>query len=136
MHYGGIDKNGETGMKNAFQAVKRWMVKREKGISMSDYFAGYPYQSIAIYGADEVGMLLLHEIRESLPVKYIVDKGAESIGEMEGIPVVLPCEITRQEKVDAMIVADLLQYQEILLDLIRQGIHLPAVCLKDIIFEM
>lgn len=123
-------------MKNAFQAVKRWMVKKEKGISLADYFAGYPYESIAIYGADEIGVLFLHEIRDSLPVKYMVDKGAEGIGEIEGIPVVLPCDMKQQEQVDAVIVADLLHYPEILADLIEQEINLPAVCLKDAIFEV
>ena len=48
----------------------------------------------------------------------------------------MPNMILEQEKVDAIIVADFLNYPQILEKLIEKEIMLPIVCLKDIMFEI
>ena len=123
-------------MRNAYQAVKRWLENKDRGKSLATYFGGYPYESVAIYGTDELAICAFHEIKDSLPVKYFIDKGAEKRVNIEGIPVIMPNAILKQEKVDAIIVADFLNYPQILEDLIEKEIMLPIVCLKDIMFEI
>lgn len=123
-------------MRNAFQAMKRWLENKDKGKTLAAYFSEYPYESVAIYGTDEIAVCAFHEMKEAVAVKYFIDKGAERSGNVENISVVLPSEILTQEKVDAIIVTDFLNYLEILDDLMENDVVLPTVCLKDILFEM
>ena len=81
-------------------------------------------------------LFIIVSFESIVSVKYFIDKGAEKHVSIEGIPVIMPNIILEQEKVDAIIVADFLNYPQILEELIEKEIMLPIVCLKDIMFEI
>ena len=73
---------------DGFVMLKRWMENRNAGKTFADYIHEYGYRTLGIYDAGELGRLLYEEIKDSdITVKYFVDRNAEGLGKIEGIPV-------------------------------------------------
>ena len=119
-----------------YAAMKRWLQNRNEGKLISDYFEKYPYRTVAIYGAGDLGRLLLFELKDSgLKVEYFIDRSAEGRHEEQGIEIIMAHEIPSRERVDAIIVTPINDYSEVTSELSGMGCDIPAVSLRDIIYE-
>ena len=62
------------------QLFNQWMVTKQEGKSIVDYFHKESIKSIAIYGMSYVGERLYDELKDSdIEVKYAIDKNADGI---------------------------------------------------------
>ena len=56
-----------------------WMVLRNKGRMLAEYFENYNFQNVAIYGLGRLGFCLYEELKGSnINVKYAIDMNAAS----------------------------------------------------------
>ena len=102
----------------------------------NDYFHEYGYQSIAIYDAGDLGRLLYEEVKESdIMVKFFIDRNAEGIKEIDGIPVILFSQIDRMEEVDVLLVSPVVQYDVVCQMLAERMPALRTLAFRDAVFE-
>ncbi len=122
---------------DCFVTMKRWLENRNRDKKWSSYFQEYGYQTIAIYGAGDIGRLLYEELKESaITVLYFVDRNAEGLNDINGIPVITPEEIIDQPKVDTLVISPLGDYFAISEALTRLMPELSTLSLKDAVYEI
>ena len=122
---------------DCYVTMKQWLQNRNDGKTIADYFEKCPYKTVAIYGAGDLGKLLLYELKDaSLQISYIIDRSAQGRSMLQGIPMIMASGIKKQDRVDAIIVTPLNDYVEVSKELVFQGIDIPTVSLRDIIYEM
>lgn len=122
---------------DSFVTMKRWMENRNDGKSLATYFAEHRYRSVGIYGAGDLGRLLWAELKgSSVRVEFFVDRNAESLGQIDGVPVVAMEEITKCAPVDGLIVTPLGIVDEICGELIAILPELPVISLRDAVYEL
>lgn len=124
---GKIDK-----FKSYYNLLNQWLMIKQEGKSLEQYFLDNEYQSIAIYGMGELGNRLYDELKgSSVQIKYAIDKNADSTyAEIE----VKELEDTL-EKVDAVIVTAIFAFDEIE-DELSEIIDFPIVSLEDVVYEI
>lgn len=122
---------------DCYVMMKKWMENRNNGKSIGGYLEKYPYKKLAIYGAGDLGKLVLFELQNSsISICYIIDRMAEAIKSENGIPVVLLQDIKYQEQVDAILVTPLVDYTGVNRALVENDIMIPAIALRDLIYEI
>ena len=56
-----------------------WMVLRNKGRTLAEYFENHNFRNIAIFGLGRLGLCLYEELKDSnIHVKYAIDRNAAS----------------------------------------------------------
>lgn len=122
--------------RDCFVTVKRWLENRNQNKTFGDYFHQYGYQTIAIYGAGDLGRLLYEEIRGTdVAVKYFVDRNAEGLHEVDGIPVITVPEISGMEEVDALVITPIGNYDAICRTLAGQVPEMRTLSLREAVYE-
>ena len=122
--------------KEGFITLKKWLENRNRGKTFADYFHEYGYHTIAIYDAGDLGRLLYNEIKDSdIVVKYLIDRNAEGIKEIDGIPVILLSQISRMEEVDVLLISPVVNYDVISLLLAETEPELRTLAFRDAVFE-
>lgn len=126
----------ENSDRDCFITLKRWLENRNHNKTFLDYFRQYGYQAIAIYGAGDLGRLLYEEIRGTeVAVKYFVDRNAEGIREIDGIPVITIQEIRDREEVDALIITPVGNYDAICRTLAEHNPEIRTLSLREAVYE-
>ena len=122
--------------KEGFVTLKKWLENRNRGKTFADYFHEYGYQSIAIYDAGELGRLLYDEINDSdIGVKYFIDRNAEGIKEIDGIPVIILSQIGGMEEVDVLLVSPVVNYDAVCRLLAESEPEIRTLAFRDAVFE-
>ncbi len=122
---------------DCYVTMKKWLQNRNDGKIIGEHLSRYPYKKVAIYGAGDLGQLLLYELRDSgIDVLYFIDKTAEGRKSEQGIPIILFKEFADQDAVDAIIVTPMTDYESINHVLIENDIMVPTLSLRDMIYEM
>lgn len=118
--------------KGYYNMLNQWLILKQEGKNLSEYFTSNGYKTIAIYGMGEMGNRLYDELKDSdIEVKYAVDKNAASTySELEVID--LEDDF---EPVDAMIVTATFAYDKIEEDL-GGKIDFPIISLEDVVYEI
>lgn len=84
-----------------YDILVRWLKLRQEHKALAEYFSKNGYETVAIYGMKEIGMLLLNELKqEGVPVLYAIDRNAREMS--ADIPIVEPS--SEMPKVDVIIV--------------------------------
>lgn len=110
-----------------------WMVLRNKGKMLVEYFKNYNLKDVAICGLGRLGLCLYEELKNSdINVKYAIDNKAESYSYL-GLKVITPEE--HLEAVDVIIITKFIEYKKIVDDL-RKKTSCQIVSLEDVIFSM
>lgn len=123
--------------RDCFIMMKRWMENRNNNKLLAEYFKECGYNHIAIYGAGDVGLLLFHELKNSdVTIEFFVDRNAEALENISGIPVILPKYIPKQKEVDCIIVTAVGNFEIINEMLTNNFPEIGVVSLKDIVYEM
>lgn len=118
--------------KGYYNLVNQWLVLKNEGKKLDQYFINNGYKSIAIYGMGELGNRLYEELKDTeVEVKYAIDKNAESTySELQVVG--LDDEF---EEVDVVIVTAIFAFDKIAEEL-EGKISCPIVSLEDVIFEL
>lgn len=110
-----------------------WMVLRNKGRTLSEYFENHNFKNIAICGLGRLGFCLYEELKGSnIDVKYAIDKNAAAFSYLD-FKVVLP--ENHLETVDVIVVTKFIDYNEIVEEL-RKKTPCHVVSLEDVVFSM
>ena len=122
---------------DCYVTMKQWLLNRNEGKYIAEYFDGCPYKSAAIYGAGDLGKLLIYELKDAnIEIKYFIDRSAQGRVEEHEIPIYLCEQVNNLESVDVIIVTPINDYIQVTRELIHQEIDIPTISLRDIIFEM
>lgn len=68
----------------------------------------FPYNaSIAVYGAGKIGRICVNKIKRDklIKIKTLIDKNADSIGSIDGIPVIKPEDFKMDKEIDSIFLA-------------------------------
>lgn len=114
-----------------FLMMNQWVMVKQSGKKLSDYFIEKNYRKIAVYGMSYVGRTLVEELKNTeVSVVYGIDKNARSIyADVK----VLSME-DELEEIDAVVVTAVTFFEEAKTELCRK-INCPVISLKDILYE-
>lgn len=116
-----------------YKFFSSWMILKNQGKKLSEYFEDHNYQNVAIYGLGKLGMCLYEELKSSnVNVKYAIDINAAHFSYLD-FKVVSP--ESPLETVDVIVVTPFLEYEKIV-DNLRKQISCKIVSLADIISGM
>ena len=116
--------------KNYYGLLNQWLLLKQEGKSLEDYFKEKGIKTIAIYGMGEMGNRLYDELKGSnIKVKYGIDKESSSVySELEVIGYE---EIS--EDVDAIVVTAVFAFEEIAAEL-KNSVSFPIISLEDVVY--
>ncbi len=113
-----------------YNVLNQWMLLKNQGKSLTEYFNDNGYTSIAIYGMGEVGNRLYEELKNSeIEVKYAIDKSAGSA--YAELSVYDPED--EFDTVDTIVVTAVFDFDEIEKDLIKKT-DIPVISLEEVVF--
>lgn len=118
-----------------FQCTLRWLELHEDGTSLMPYFRLHNCKKIAIYGAGDLGQMLLKELRreEDIKVLYFLDRMAETNRKEWNVPVYFPQEYSALPDVDIVIVTVFSVFEEIQQELIKIRPDIVVISIDKII---
>lgn len=115
-----------------YQLFNQWLMVRQEGKTLAEYFERNHYKTVAIYGMKEFGERLLDELKDSdITVKYIIDKNADAI--YADVDVITPDD--EMPSVDVIVVTATYYFDEIE-DMMCEKVDYPIVSLEDILYEV
>ena len=77
-----IDKKSDfcSKMSEFYRVLVQWLIHKQEGKNLSEYFERNEYKTIAIYGMKELGERLYNELKDTnIKVAYAIDKEAKHI---------------------------------------------------------
>ena len=116
-----------------YRLAASWLLLRNDGRSMAEYFADHQYRRVAVFGLGRLGMCLLSELRDSgVEVRYGIDRNAEHFSylDLEVVPPDGPFEA-----VDAVVVTPFFECERLVLDL-EYRTSAKVVSLEDIVLSL
>lgn len=115
-----------------YDVLVRWLGLKQEQRSPAEYFIENGYQTVAIYGMKEIGMLLLNELRqEGIDVRYAIDRDADEIS--ADISVVKPsCSLP---EVDVIVVTASHYFDSIYLEL-RKSTEAEIIPIEDVLWSI
>ena len=118
--------------KGYYNMLNQWLILKQEGKNLSEFFLSNQYKTIAIYGMGEMGNRLYDELKNSdILVKYAVDKNAS--GTYSELEVIDPEDDF--EKVDVIVVTATFAFDEIE-NKISEKVDFPIVSLDDVVYEI
>ncbi len=121
-----------------YELTNRWLANKNDDKNIKTFFETNDIQSIAVYGMGTLGEMFYEDIKKTdVSVKYFIDKNAEELYcGMDNLPVVGLTDIKEQEKVDAVIVTPVFDYDSIVEDLEEADETLNTISLEDVIYNV
>lgn len=114
------------------QLLNQWMLTKQRGKSIVDYFHDHDIKCIGIYGMSYVGECLVEELKNTdIEVKYAIDQKRDGI--YVDVDVVSMDE--ELEKVDAIIVTPITSFHDIYEKLSRK-VDDQIISLDEIIYAL
>ncbi|WP_342758490.1 hypothetical protein [Kineothrix sedimenti] len=115
-----------------FLLMNQWVLVKQEGKNLKDYFNKNGYKTIAIYGMSYAGERLLRELEGSdVTIKYGIDKKADVI--YSDIEVISVDEDL--EDVDVIVVTPIFFFNEIE-EVLSKKIDCPIISLEDILYDV
>ncbi|RKI43229.1 hypothetical protein D7V86_00930 [bacterium D16-51] len=122
--------------KEYYDVTYQWIVNKQKGMEITDYFAEHRIKTIAIYGMGTLGELLYNDIKEdsAVGVSCFIDQMADlySAG-IDDIPVLKDVSEDYKDQIDAVVITPVHQFDNIKKELEGQGVDKAIISLKEII---
>ena len=124
---------------DGYMTMKKWLENRNQGKTFAEYFKECGYKTVAIYEITDMGKLLYDEIKDSdIEVAYFVDRNAEGLREVDGIPVIMLQDVSKMQKsrpADILVVSPVVDYNKITKALAHFAPELPTMYIKDVVYE-
>ncbi|MCI8377476.1 MAG: hypothetical protein HFH72_03035 [Lachnospiraceae bacterium] len=118
--------------KGYYYMLNQWLMLKQEGKSLEQYFVDNGYKAVAIYGMGEMGNRLYEELKGSNEVKveYVIDQNTAAYSEVKifGLEEEFP-------SVDVIVVTATFAYDEIKEALLQKSNAL-VVSLNDVIYEI
>ena len=127
-----------SGSSNKFQlyynTLNQWLMLKNSGKKVEEYFINNNYQTVAIYGMGELGNRLYEELNQSDNVKisYAIDKNFGYLYEGD-LEIVLPED--ELKPVDVIVVTAIFDFDSIY-DKLQQQTDSFVVSLEEVVFEV
>lgn len=117
--------------------IIKWLESELSGKGCTSYLEMYEYKKVAIYGAGDIGKLLVKALeKSSIDPVCVIDRRADEIYEFEGLEVYTLNEFLNKDiEVDSLIVTILSSYDEIVKEVAKKRIELPVMFFRDMIYE-
>jgi len=113
-----------------YYLLSSWMVLRNKGRMLSEYFKDHNFKNVAIYGLGRLGICLYEELKRSeINIIYAIDHNAAHFSYLD-LKVVTP--ESQLEPVDVIIVTPVSEYEKITTEL-RERTSSKIINLEDVI---
>lgn len=117
-------------MSEFYHLMNHWLILKQEGKFLSDFFKRNGYQSVAIYGMKELGERLYEELKGTdIKVEYAIDKRAKEV--CVELDVMSPEEELR--KVDVIVVTAIHFFDEIEHTL-GSKVNCPIISLEEVIY--
>lgn len=115
-----------------FCMMDQWVLVKQDGKNLAEYFEKNHYKRIAIYGMSYAGKTLVNELKDtSIIVAYGIDKNVDS--DYTDVDIVsIDDEL---EEVDAIVVTAITFFDEIE-EMLSGKIDCPILSLEDILYEI
>lgn len=118
--------------KNYYTMLNQWLILKQSGKNLSEYFQSNHYQTIAIYGMGEMGNRLFDELQNSdIKVACGIDRESECV--YAEIDIYSPDQTLPE--VDVIVVTSTFAFDEIQTAL-SSKVSCPVVSLEDIVYEI
>lgn len=121
-----------------YNTTNQWLLNKNDGKDVGKYFEENNYKTIAIYGMGTMAELFYEEVKKAeVKVAYFIDKNAEELYYgLDDISVIKLDDVSSQEKVDAIIVTPIYDFDKIEEDLENKGVEADIISLEDVIYEI
>lgn len=119
--------------KKYYNMLNQWLLIRNEGRTLSEYFTNHGYCNIAVYGMGEMGNRFLEEIQKSnaVSIKYAIDQEADGV--------LLDLEVKTLEDalepVDVIVVTAVFAHEDIR-KLLKSKTDIKVISLEDVIQEL
>lgn len=114
------------------QLFNQWMMVKQSGKNLKDYFERNNYKKIVVYGMSHAGERLIDELKGTdIEVVAGIDRNAKGI--FLDVPVLLPED--QIPDADCMVVTPVFFFDEIV-DKMSQKLSCPIISLEDILYEV
>lgn len=114
-----------------YQIYENWLILKQRGKGVDEYFYKNGYREIAIYGYGKLGKSLLMDLKNTnLKVKYIIDK--RKINPIADIQVYKPGDML--PIADVIVITPVMEYNEIKKEL-RKSFFEEIVSIEDVLYE-
>lgn len=118
--------------KSYYNMLNQWLILKNEGKTLAQFFENKGYHSIAVYGMGEMGNRLYEELKNSgIEIKYSIDKEAGSTYaeiDVKGLE-------DEWEKVDTIVVTAVFAFDDIEKE-IMERVDYPVISLEDIVYEI
>jgi hypothetical protein len=116
-----------------YQLLAAWMVLRNKGQTLSEYFVDHNYKTVVVYGLDRLGICLLEELRRAnIHVAYAIDPDVDHFSYL-GLKVQSPEHSI--EPADVIVVTPFLEYEKIV-ESLKDRTASKFVSLEDVVHSI
>lgn len=117
--------------KSYYNMLNQWLILKQQGKTLEQYFVDNGYKTIAIYGMGEMGNRLYDELKESsIQVAYAIDQETSKYIEIASRS---PQE--QLDGVDVIVVTAVFAFEEIKNNISTKA-SCPIVSLEDIVNEV
>lgn len=115
-----------------YNMLNQWLLIKQEGRSLKEYFIKNGYKTLVIYGMGEMGNRLYEELKDTdIEVKYAIDKEADSVySELKVVE-----KDSHLETADVMVVTAIYAYDEIEEEM-ETKIDFPIISLEEVIYEL
>lgn len=118
--------------KNYYSMLNQWLMLKQEGKSLEEYFVNNKYKTVAIYGMGEMGNRLYDELKNStqINVSYAIDKDAAGVTSNIEIKTLND----KLDYVDAIIITPIFAFEDVKNEL-SKSVSYPLISLDTIVFE-
>lgn len=123
--------DNENKFKDYYYMLNHWLMLKQSGVEIKQYFNDREYKRIAIYGYGEMGKRVIDELKSSdICIECVIDKNlTNNSGDIKFVGV-----DEEWPDIDAIIVTPIYAYEQILVDYSNKT-SAEFVSLEDIIYS-
>lgn len=124
--------------KSYYMLANQWLLNKNAGRNVEEYFSQNNIKSIVIYGMGTLGELFYEEVKgTNVSVKAFIDRNADEIYYgLDNLPIVNLEKLDEIEDVDAIIVTPVFDFEDINKELEDNGNLQKIISLEDIIYDI
>lgn len=131
-----LDKSEELQgrYKAYYKLANQWLINKNEGKSVATYLVDKNINTVAVYGIGTLGEIFYNDLKETdVKVAYFIDKNAgELCYGLDDIAVVGLDDIAGQDKVDAIVVTPIFDFDEIEKTL-EEATDVQLISLEDLV---
>jgi glycosyltransferase involved in cell wall biosynthesis len=117
-----------------YRLINQWLKNKNNGKSVFEYFKNNGIGSIAIYGIGEMGLRLYEELKgTSIKISYFIEKNFDQEFATENVKVVALDDITYKDKVDAIVITPIYDFNNIKEILLNKKLDFTIISLEEIV---